>query len=82
VEIEQHAAAFRQLLAVHQPNRALGGISRKLDRKGVHASPGHDFDRVLSGGTGRGQRGEQRPTGDQRHGREPRNAMQRFAERV
>jgi len=48
----------------------------------MHARPGHDLDRVLSGGAARGERGEERPAGDQRCRREPRNPMQRFAERV
>ena len=53
VEIEQHAAAFGQLFAVHQPDRALGSIGGELDREGMHAGAGHDLDRVRSGGTSR-----------------------------
>jgi hypothetical protein len=51
VEIKQHAAPFRQFFAVHQADRALCGIGRKLNREGMHAGPAHDLDRVLSGGT-------------------------------
>ncbi|MGC1236326.1 MAG: hypothetical protein WA838_16875, partial [Xanthobacteraceae bacterium] len=68
-------------LAVHQSDRALGGIGRKLDREGVHARPGHDLDGVLPTSAGRGYRGEERPAGYQRCRRQPRNAVQRLAER-
>ena len=54
VKIEQHAATVRQFLTVHQPNRALGGIGREFDRKGMHAGPGYNLDRILSAGTGGG----------------------------
>jgi hypothetical protein len=54
VEIKQHAAPFRQLLAVHQADRALRAIGRKLNRERMHAGPGHNLDRVLSRGAGRG----------------------------
>jgi hypothetical protein len=47
LEIEQHAAALGQLLAVHQAKRALSAVGRKLDRKGVHAGSRYDFDGVL-----------------------------------
>jgi hypothetical protein len=82
VEIEQHAAAFRQLLAIHQSDGALGSIGRELDCEGVHAGPGDDLDRLLFGGAGCGRGGEERPAGDQCCGRELRNARQRFSDRL
>ena len=49
LEVEQHALAFRQLLAEHQAAGALGVIGCKLDGKGVDAGPSDDLKRALPG---------------------------------
>ena len=49
LEIEQHAAAFRQFLAEHQAALALGVVGGELDRKGVHAGLADDLERRLAG---------------------------------
>jgi hypothetical protein len=78
MEIEQHASAFRQFLAVHQSDSALGRIGGQLNRKRMYTGTGHDFDCVLgAGGAGRRQRGEQRPAGNEPSRSEPRKAAQR-----
>jgi hypothetical protein len=49
LEVEQHALAFRQLLAEHQAALAFGVIDRKLDGEGVDARRADDLDGILCG---------------------------------
>ena len=58
LEVEQHALAFRQLLAEHQAAFAFGVIDRKLDGEGVDAGGADDLERILSGGLRRCEQGE------------------------
>ncbi|HEX6894070.1 MAG TPA: hypothetical protein VF146_02290, partial [Bryobacteraceae bacterium] len=49
VEIEQHAAAFWQILAIHEPLRPVGIVVDDLDREEVHSGPAGNLKRLLYG---------------------------------
>src|SRR5580698_8023065 len=50
LEVEQHALAFRQLLAEHQAAFAFRVIGRELDGEGVDPGSADDLNSILSGG--------------------------------
>jgi hypothetical protein len=68
LEVEQHALAFRQLLAEHQAAFAFRVVDRQLDGEGVDARGADDLKSILSGGLRRREQGENDASADKQAG--------------